>query len=120
MASMDAKVSAVRSYVVQKCIIRNFKMYLWMGVGMIGIGSKKHDLVQINSASVHGETGTGFEKRKQGKFSGPFECMNCEYFKNHNACDQKDMKEKSKQPRHSNGMVVVNGRDCCSFIERME
>lgn len=84
----------------------------------LGIGRKKEDLVQINSASVHGEPGTGFEKREEKGLSGPFECANCEYFKNSNACTQKDMKKLSKQPRHPNGDVKVAGDDCCEYIER--
>ena len=84
----------------------------------LGIGRKKPELVQINSASVHGEPGTGFEKRKEDGKSGPFECANCEYFKNGNACGQKDMKARSKQPKHPNGDVVLAGEDCCEYIER--
>jgi hypothetical protein len=73
-------------------------------------------LVQINQSAIKGEPGTGFEKRA-GK--GPFECGNCGYFKNGDACTQKDMKAKSKQPRHKNGDVIVAADDCCEFIERI-
>jgi hypothetical protein len=70
-------------------------------------------VVEINSASVKGEPGTGFEKRA-GK--GPFECGNCEYFKE--GCTQKDMKKLSKQPRLPNGNVDVDADDCCEYVER--
>lgn len=72
---------------------------------------------EIDVDAIRGEPGTGFEVRG-GK--GPFECGNCEYFKNGNACSQKDMKEKSKQPRHKNGDVVVAKEDCCEFVDRIE
>jgi len=72
---------------------------------------------QIDITAVKGEPGTGFEKRG-GK--GPFECGNCGYFKNGNACHQKDMMLKSKQPRHSDGTVKVDVPDCCEFVERPE
>lgn len=85
---------------------------------MIGVGRDKPKLLQINSASVHGEPGTGFEKREEDGKSGPFQCSNCEYFKNGNACTQKDMKKMSKQPHHPNGDVKVAGADCCDYIER--
>ena len=87
---------------------------------MLGVGRKHPELVQINSEAIHGEPGTGFEKRKEGGKSGPFECMNCEYFEHRGACKQKDMKEKSKQPKNGDGTVKVAGKDCCSFIERLE
>ena len=91
-------------------------MRLDLGLSMpLGIGRKKQGLIQINSAAVHGEAGTGFEKR--GK-KGAFECANCEYFKNGNACNQDDMKKLSKQPRHPDGSVVVAGEDCCEYVER--
>jgi len=87
---------------------------------MLGIGREKAKLLQINSASVKGEPGTGFEKRKQGGKSGPFECSNCEHFKNGNACDQKDMMKNSKEPKHPNGTIKVSGLDCCDYIERVK
>ncbi len=64
---------------------------------------------------IKGEPITGFEKRGN---RGPFECGNCTYFENGDACTQETMKEKSKQPRHPNGDVVVDADDCCEFIER--
>jgi hypothetical protein len=72
--------------------------------------------VPINQEAIKGEKDTGFEKRGS---KGPFECGNCEYFKNGNACNQKDMKEKSKQPRWPDGTIVVDAADCCEFIERV-
>jgi hypothetical protein len=68
----------------------------------------------INPHAVHGESGTGFEKR--GK-RGPFECSNCEYFKD-NSCGQADMMKKSKEPRLANGRVKVGPDDCCDYVER--
>jgi hypothetical protein len=73
-------------------------------------------LVQINAAAVKGEPGTGFEKRAA---KGPFECGNCHYFKNGNACHEENMKKKSKQPRHKDGSVVVAADDCCEYVERV-
>lgn len=71
----------------------------------------------IESKHVKGEPGTGFEK---GAGRGKFECGNCAYFKNGNACTQEVMKEKSQQRRHENGDVVVDADDCCEYIERPE
>lgn len=74
----------------------------------------------INESAIKGEPGTGFEPRIVGGVDkGPFECFNCEYFKNGNACNQEDMKKNSKKPRHANGMVVVSGPDCCEYVERL-
>jgi hypothetical protein len=70
----------------------------------------------INISAIHGEEGTGFEKDNN---KGEFECGNCRYFANGNACTQKDMKAKSKQPRHPNGDVVVDEEDCCEFVDRI-
>lgn len=70
----------------------------------------------VNDAAVKGEKDTGFEKRGS---KGPFECANCEYFKNGNSCTQKDMVAKSKQPKWPDGSVVVEGPDCCEYIERV-
>lgn len=82
---------------------------------MIGVGRRKEPLVHINQFSIKGEKGTGFEERGD---KGPFECGNCEYFKN-NSCGQKDMMEKSKRPRTANGRVKVTAGDCCEYIERV-
>lgn len=70
----------------------------------------------INSAAVSGEVGTGFEERGD---KGPFECGNCEYFNGTNACNQEDMMQKSKQPRHENKTVVVGLMDCCEYVDRV-
>jgi hypothetical protein len=77
-------------------------------------GSVRQD--GINLAAIRGEAGTGFEKAGT---KGEFECGNCHYFKNGNACVQKDMKEKSKEPRHPNGDVVVAEEDCCEYVDRI-
>lgn len=85
--------------------------------GMEALGQPRRDLVQMNQSAIKGEAGTGFEKRSQ---KGPFECGNCEYFSGAaGACDQWDMKAKSKQPRLDDGRVVVAFDDCCEYIERM-
>jgi hypothetical protein len=80
----------------------------------IGLGKNKEPLVHINAFAIKGEKGTGFEKR--GK-KGPFECGNCEYFKD-GSCGQKDMMEKSKEPKLANGRIKVAAEDCCEYIER--
>ena len=71
--------------------------------------------MNFDVAAIKGETGTGFEKRGS---KGPFECGNCEYF-NGASCGQKDMMDKSKQPREKDGRVKVDAEDCCEFIERV-
>jgi hypothetical protein len=80
----------------------------------LGLGKKKPELVHINQFAIKGEPGTGFEKR--GK-KGPFECGNCEYFKD-GSCGQKDMMAKSKEPKLPNGRIKVAAEDCCEYIER--
>ena len=72
------------------------------------------DKLQINSANVHGELGTGFEERGS---LGDFVCGNCEYFKN-NSCGQSDMMKHSKRPRTKDGRVQVGDRDCCEYVDR--
>jgi hypothetical protein len=69
----------------------------------------------INVKALKGEESTGFEKRGN---KGPFECGNCEYFKNGNACTQEDMKRYSKQEKWPDGTVKVDALDCCEYIER--
>lgn len=69
----------------------------------------------VNIEAIHGEEGTGFEKRGN---KGAFECGNCSYYDNH-SCGQKDMMEKSKQPRLPNGRVKVEADDCCEYVERI-
>lgn len=70
----------------------------------------------VNASAIKGEPGTGFEK-EDGK--GEFECGNCRFFKNGDACHQEDMKEKSKQPRHQDGSVIVADEDCCEYVDRV-
>jgi hypothetical protein len=86
--------------------------------GTEALGKSPHDLVQINQAAIKGEPGTGFEKRGT---KGPFECGNCEYFDAvAGACDQWDMKTKSKQPKLDDGRVHVDAADCCEYVERVD
>lgn len=80
----------------------------------MALGMGKNKLVHINQFAIKGEQGTGFEERGN---KGPFECGNCEYFKN-NSCGQKDMIAKSKQPL-VNGRRKVDADDCCEYIERI-
>ena len=79
----------------------------------LGIGRKKSELIQINSAAVHGEPGTGYE----GPEDGPFTCSTCEYFKD-GSCGQKDFMEKSKRPKTSEGRVKVDPKGCCVYHEK--
>ena len=72
------------------------------------------ELIQINSAHVKGDPGTGFEERGD---LGDFVCGNCEYFKN-NSCGQADMLKLSKRPRTSDNRVKVGDRDCCEYVDR--
>lgn len=73
--------------------------------------------LQINPSAIQGEPGTGFEKRGD---DGEFECGNCEYFDSAaGACDQWDMKQKSKQPRLEDGRVSVAYDDCCEYVSRV-
>ena len=81
----------------------------------IGLAKKKPNLVHINQFAIKGEAGTGFEERGN---KGPFECGNCEYFKD-GSCGQKDMMAKSKRPKTANGRIKVDADDCCEYIERV-
>jgi hypothetical protein len=84
---------------------------------MIGLGRKKEKLVQIDSAHVKGEPGTGYESRGS---KGPFECQNCEYYRPSNSsCGQEDMVSVSKQPKTSDGRVKVDPKGCCEYVERI-
>ena len=84
---------------------------------MIGIGHNKGKLVQINSANVKGEPGTGYEN-PDGK--GLFKCENCEYYRPSNSsCGQKDMLKLSKQPKTADGRVKVDPKGCCEYVERL-
>ena len=71
--------------------------------------------LSINQFAINGEKNTGFEKRLN---KGPFECGNCEYFKDF-SCGQEDMMKYSKQPKKENGRVEVDAKDCCEFVERV-
>lgn len=80
---------------------------------------QKDAIIQINSANVKGEPGTGFEKRhKDGIDGGAFECGNCEYFEA-NLCRQEDMKRLSTQPRSEDGRVITDRTDCCDYLSRI-
>lgn len=71
----------------------------------------------VNTHAIMGEPGTGYETG----VNGPFRCSNCEYFRSSNkSCGQKDMLEKSKQPRTSDGRVEVDPDGCCEYVERIE
>jgi hypothetical protein len=86
-------------------------------MGIESLGQSRHDLTPINPSAIKGEPGTGFEKRSN---KGPFECGNCEYFDSTaGACDQWDMKTKSKQPRLEDGRPSVSWDDCCEYVERL-
>ena len=85
--------------------------------GTESLGQPPRNLIQINATAIKGEQGTGFEKRGD---KGPFTCGNCEYFDAAaGACDQWDMKTKSKQPRLDDGRVSVAFDDCCEYVERV-
>ena len=71
--------------------------------------------MDIEQSAVKGEAGTGFEKRGS---KGPFECGNCEYFKDGH-CGNKIMMARSKQPKDSAGHVEVDAGDCCEYVERI-
>lgn len=72
-------------------------------------------MITIDSSEVKGEPGTGYEG-PDGK--GPFNCGNCEYFKN-GSCGQKTMMERSKLPKTENGRVQVNAEGCCEYVSRV-
>lgn len=83
----------------------------------MSLGLGKNKLVHINAFAIKGEKGTGYEASNG---LGEFECENCEYFKKSNSsCGQKDMKEKSKLPRTSDGRVKVDPEGCCEYVERV-
>lgn len=70
--------------------------------------------MDIDQSAVKGESGTGYEN-PDGK--GPFECSNCNYFKN-DYCSQPIMMKRSKQPRGKTGLVQVDMHACCEYVER--
>ena len=85
--------------------------------GLAVLGQPRLDGVQINPSAIKGEAGTGFEKHGD---KGDFNCGNCEYFDAADgACDQWDMKTKSKQPRLDDGRPSVAWNDCCEYVERV-
>lgn len=71
--------------------------------------------LEIDSAHVKGEPGTGFEKAGD---LGEFECGNCRFFDG-KSCGQIDMMQRSKQPRLPNGRVKVDEEDCCEYVDRV-
>jgi len=95
-------------------------------------------MIQIDSAKVKGEPGTGYEA-SDGK--GPFACSNCNYFrpgdqivytgpggqdpqtpnmaeKGMGSCGQQTMVQVSKQPKTPDGRVEVDPEGCCEYVER--
>lgn len=71
-------------------------------------------MLQIDSSKVKGEPGTGYEA-EDGR--GPFNCENCNYFAD-GACRQETMKKVSRQPRTADGLVKVDPKGCCEYVER--
>lgn len=71
--------------------------------------------LQIDSAHVKGEPGTGYE----GPEGGPFECANCEYF-NGRSCGQEDMLRRSKLPRDRENRPITDPHGCCEYVDRKE
>jgi hypothetical protein len=69
----------------------------------------------VVQGSIKGEKFTGFEKRGA---KGPFECGNCEYFKD-DSCNEDHMMVHSKQARNPNGTVKVKAEDCCEYVDRV-
>lgn len=69
----------------------------------------------LRVAEIHGESGTGFEKRGA---KGPFECGNCSYMKDDH-CHQKTMMAESKQPKDKQGHPKVSKGDCCEYVDRI-
>ena len=69
----------------------------------------------IDESAVKGEPGTGYED-PNGK--GPFQCGNCEYFRD-NSCGQKTMMKVSKRPRTPEGRVKVKAEGCCEYVDRI-
>lgn len=78
--------------------------------------SRATKLYTINSRSVKGEPGTGYEDPGD---MGEFECENCEYFRDtDDSCGQKDMRRVSKRPRTRDGRVKVDPHGCCDYLHR--
>ena len=77
----------------------------------------KSKIRTINSASVKGEPGTGYEP---GGDKGEFECENCRYFRMmDHSCGQKDMMRRSKLERTDEGRVLVDPEGCCEYVDRV-
>lgn len=69
---------------------------------------------EVDQAEIKGERGTGYED-PAGK--GPFECGNCNYFRN-GSCGQKTMMAVSRQPKLPGGRIKVDFHGCCEYVER--
>jgi len=79
--------------------------------------SRNKKLVSINTSAIKGEPGTGYEGEDG---LGEFECENCKFFRaSESSCGQKDMMQKSKQPRLKNGRVKVDKEGCCEYVARI-
>jgi hypothetical protein len=82
----------------------------------MSLGLGKNKLVHINQFAIKGQKGTGYEDPGT---KGEFSCRNCEYFRASNSsCGQRDMKEKSTNPKTSDGRVKVDPLGCCEYVER--
>lgn len=113
--NVDEKMPTVWENYIQERFVRNFEVLVWVDMGL-GIGREKGKLVQINQESIKGQKGTGYEGPEKGEFS----CRNCEYFKPENSsCGQKDMLEKSSNPKTSDGRREVKPLACCEYVERI-
>ena len=77
----------------------------------------------INSASVHGEEGTGYKPPS----SSPHDCGHCHYFvgpvgakgpkRGEKGCNQKDMRARSELSKFPDGRVKVEAKGICAYIE---
>lgn len=70
--------------------------------------------------AIHGEPMTGYEGPVIGGIDrGNFNCDNCEYESMGGVlCSNAMMKQYSKQPRSTDGHVIVHPGACCEYIER--
>lgn len=72
---------------------------------------------RVNMNAIKGEVGTGYEAENG---LGEFECGNCHYFdSSSSSCGQKDMMQKSKQPKTRNGRIIVDEEGCCEYVDRV-
>lgn len=69
----------------------------------------------VDQSAIKGEPGTGFEKRGD---KGPFQCGNCHFFRA-GFCDNKIMRQRSRQPKNAEGYVKVGAQDCCEYVTRI-